>query len=488
LREASGLGIDPVTLAEPALRLLQSLPDCPQADCVSTLAHLADRLGPAQDDLRLGLHVGAAVIDQSASGVRAATEAIESLLEGSFVARSESRRLALAHLAFTYLGAGRATATQVADLAMQAFDGGQILVKHTTAARLTSRALLALVSAGRFAVADGLARDAQTEAVHGGSTTAIAELSLVLAHSLFLQGALNDADAAVRSALSVANGEPWQSRPTAVGLLSYILIEQGRSTEAARLLAEPGAVEATPATLEAVLLAEHRARLLLAEGRFDAALEAVLAAGQWAEHWNLRNPALTSWRALASDALASSGDIEGARRMAAENLELAQSFGSPWAEGAALRVAAATVNGAERLDRLSQAVALLDTSGATLELARALIDLGAAQCQEDRRDAARTTLRRGADLAYRCGATRLADRAAKELRAAGARPRRLALTGSEALTPAERRVTELAAIGQSNSRIAEILFVTEKTVEGHLARAYQKLGIRSRRQLRPSEL
>jgi DNA-binding CsgD family transcriptional regulator len=247
-------------------------------------------------------------------------------------------------------------------------------------------------------------------------------------------------------------------------------------------------MDATPATVDGLLLAEHHGRLLIVEGRFEDALEEVVAAGRLAEDWNIRNPAVTSWRAIASAAMASTGDIEGARRMAAENLELAQAFGSAWAEGAALRVVAATVDPADRLDRLSHAVALLEHSDASLELARALIDLGAAQCQQDRRDAARATLRRGADLAYRCGATRLADRAAKELRAAGARPRRLALTGAEALTPAERRVTELAAIGQSNSRIAEILFVTEKTVEGHLARAYQKLGIRSRRQLRSSEL
>jgi DNA-binding CsgD family transcriptional regulator len=51
------------------------------------------------------------------------------------------------------------------------------------------------------------------------------------------------------------------------------------------------------------------------------------------------------------------------------------------------------------------------------------------------------------------------------------------------LTPTERRVAELAATGRSNKEIAQSLFVTINTVEGHLSHAYAKLGIRSRAQL-----
>ncbi|HEX5911296.1 MAG TPA: helix-turn-helix transcriptional regulator, partial [Thermoleophilaceae bacterium] len=69
------------------------------------------------------------------------------------------------------------------------------------------------------------------------------------------------------------------------------------------------------------------------------------------------------------------------------------------------------------------------------------------------------------------------------LRAAGARPRRPVLRGPGALTPAERRVAELAAAGLSNRDIAERLFVTVRTVEYHLANAYKKLGIDGREKL-----
>jgi DNA-binding NarL/FixJ family response regulator len=52
-----------------------------------------------------------------------------------------------------------------------------------------------------------------------------------------------------------------------------------------------------------------------------------------------------------------------------------------------------------------------------------------------------------------------------------------------AFTPAERQAAELACDGRTNRQIAEQLFLSEKTVEAHLSRAYRKLGVRSRTQL-----
>ena len=63
------------------------------------------------------------------------------------------------------------------------------------------------------------------------------------------------------------------------------------------------------------------------------------------------------------------------------------------------------------------------------------------------------------------------------------RPRTTDRTGADALTPSERRVAEIAAAGGTNREIAQTLFVTEKTVETHLGRAFRKLDISSRRQL-----
>jgi DNA-binding CsgD family transcriptional regulator len=77
----------------------------------------------------------------------------------------------------------------------------------------------------------------------------------------------------------------------------------------------------------------------------------------------------------------------------------------------------------------------------------------------------------------------LARRARAELQAAGARPRRPALTGLDALTPTEHRVATLAAAGHGNREIAQQLYVTRRTVETHLTHAFQKLDITSRDQL-----
>jgi DNA-binding NarL/FixJ family response regulator len=77
----------------------------------------------------------------------------------------------------------------------------------------------------------------------------------------------------------------------------------------------------------------------------------------------------------------------------------------------------------------------------------------------------------------------LARRARDELHAAGARPRRSALSGPDALTPAEHRVATLAAQGLANRAIAERLYITRRTVETHLTHAFQKLDIATRADL-----
>jgi DNA-binding CsgD family transcriptional regulator len=92
-------------------------------------------------------------------------------------------------------------------------------------------------------------------------------------------------------------------------------------------------------------------------------------------------------------------------------------------------------------------------------------------------------LLRARELAEPCAAWPVVEAAMAATIAAGGRPRRERARGYAALTPAERRTTEQAAGGLTNRQIAQALFVTEKTVEGHLSSAYRKLGITSRSQL-----
>jgi DNA-binding CsgD family transcriptional regulator len=189
------------------------------------------------------------------------------------------------------------------------------------------------------------------------------------------------------------------------------------------------------------------------------------------------------WRSQAALALRELGDRAEARRLAGEELDLARAWGAPRALGAALRVAGVVEGGADGLALLGEAVEVLADSPARLEQAKARTELGAALRRANRRSQAREQLRRALELATTCGAAPLAVRAESELLATGARPRRIALSGVESLTPSERRVAEMAAEGPTNREIAQALFVTAKTVEVHLSSVYRKLGISSRSQL-----
>jgi len=174
------------------------------------------------------------------------------------------------------------------------------------------------------------------------------------------------------------------------------------------------------------------------------------------------------------------GDTDDARDEAHAALEYARRFGTPGYIGQAQTVAGILAGGAAGIGQLCEAVSQLERSPARHELARTLVDLGGALRRDGQRVAARDALRRALDIAAAGGLIATADRAREELRATGARIRRDHATGAASLTPSERRIAERAAAGASNPEIAQALFVTTKTVEMHLSRAYRKLGIASR--------
>jgi DNA-binding CsgD family transcriptional regulator len=193
-------------------------------------------------------------------------------------------------------------------------------------------------------------------------------------------------------------------------------------------------------------------------------------------------PRFTRWRSNLALALPDS-DREEALALALEELELARAVDSPRAEGAALRAIGVLRGGEEGIVALRDSVAVLHDSPARFELARSQAELGAALRRGNQRGEAREHLREAADLAQRCGAERLEERVLEELRIAGARPRRRALSGAQSLTPGEHRVANAAAGGATNREIAQDLFVSLRTVEMHLTNAYRKLDISSRSEL-----
>jgi DNA-binding CsgD family transcriptional regulator len=326
---------------------------------------------------------------------------------------------------------------------------------------------------------------AVADAHRRGSIIAFAAAKAHRAEMFVYRGDLAEAEVEGREALAACDtwGMAAAFPPLLAAFLSETLMEQGRLDEAESILARGGFGEAPPGTVRPEYFLDRRARFRLLSGDLTGGLEEMLAAGSRFEAVGGRNPAFMPWRSQAALALLQLGDRDEAGRLADEEVALARTWGAPRALGAALRAAGLVRGGNEGLALLEEAVAVLAESPAKLEHAKARTELGAALRRANRRSAAREHLRRAVELASLCGAVPLVSRAEAELLATGARPRRVALSGLESLTPSERRVAEMASEGPTNREIAQALFVTPKTVEVHLSSVYRKLGISSRGQL-----
>ena len=202
-----------------------------------------------------------------------------------------------------------------------------------------------------------------------------------------------------------------------------------------------------------------------------------------ARDWKAPNAVLGRLRL--AEVLAASGQPEEALELMAHDVAAAQAAQRPGSLGMALRRRALAQHEPQvAIATLREAVAALEGTDLRRELGWALHDLGARLRIRGDRVEAREPLRKALELAARTESALLARHAHAELDASGARPRRERLEGVEALTPAERRVAQLAAEGLTNRQIAETLWVTLKTVEVHLGRSYGKLGISGRGQAR----
>lgn len=177
------------------------------------------------------------------------------------------------------------------------------------------------------------------------------------------------------------------------------------------------------------------------------------------------------------------GELEEAKAVTARLCELAEAQEHPWGLATAkrcdavVRLAAGYDEAAAAM--LEQAGAVYGELGLRFDRALAMLDLGRAQRRAKKWGAARASLEQAVAELDELGSPGWAEQARSELARIGAR--RPQPTGE--LTPAERRVVELAVDGLANKEIARTLFVSVRTVEVHLKHAYAKLGIRSRTQL-----
>ena len=194
------------------------------------------------------------------------------------------------------------------------------------------------------------------------------------------------------------------------------------------------------------LLYSTRSNLRAAQGDLAGALTDQLEARRL-NGGQTPDPDFDGWLRIGR-LLHATGDQQAAAREAEAALSWVRIWGTPGHIGQALTVSGLIIGGDEGIAQLHEAVAQLDRSPARRELARALVELGAALRRRGERKAAREPLRRALDLAAAGGLVAIAKRARAELRVTGAKlrpPNRRALThsrrasgGSFSLRPTER--------------------------------------------------
>jgi DNA-binding CsgD family transcriptional regulator len=323
-------------------------------------------------------------------------------------------------------------------------------------------------------------RGAFADARRRGSVLAVALAGVLSARQMLWTGPIDEAVHDARAA--------WQTLPpgsiyrssAAYCLVSGLLV-QGNDAEATTVSGSLAGFAEPPFFAAWRVMAEGR--VAAHRGADTPALAAFLAVGELHGELLIVNPAVLPWRSEAALAAHRLGQRDRATDLVAEELRLAERFGAPRAIGVARRAAGLFARGDDAVELLRSAAGVLGGCGARVEQARALTDLGAAVRRGGHPAQARPVLRDAVALADEVRAAAVADAARAELRLAGGRAARRALTPVERLTPGERRVAELAAAGRSNRQIANALFVTVKAVEWHLGNAYRKLDVRGRSDL-----
>jgi DNA-binding CsgD family transcriptional regulator len=196
----------------------------------------------------------------------------------------------------------------------------------------------------------------------------------------------------------------------------------------------------------------------------------------------LQDPSIVRWIPDEVEALVALGDTERADRLIEAFEQGGRLLGRVWAVVAAARCRGLVAGAMGELDAavesLGRSVQLGERLGQPFELARSLLLLGEVQRRAKQKRAARESLERAAEIFDRLGAKLWAARTASELARVGTRT-----AGPDELTATEQQIARLVAAGRRNREVADALFLSTKSVEGHLTNIYQKLGVRSRAEL-----
>lgn len=223
--------------------------------------------------------------------------------------------------------------------------------------------------------------------------------------------------------------------------------------------------------------------LELSLGNHHAAAGHLAPAARAAIEMHFSEPSSAQFLPDAAEALLALGQTDHAVPI----IELLEASGSnpdrPWARAVGARCRGLALAASGHLDDSAAAFArALDADNSQpilrYDRARTLLALAGLQRRRNKRRAARASLQEAFDLFEQVGASGWARRTAGEMTRLGLQP-----AGNDDLTPSEEQVALLAATGMTNRKIATALSISPKTVEAHLTRIYQKLGIHSRAEL-----
>jgi DNA-binding CsgD family transcriptional regulator len=308
---------------------------------------------------------------------------------------------------------------------------------------------------------------------------ALSELPLAVRSRILLHahaGELAEGAALIAQAQAVADATGSQLGPYgALGVAAF----RGREAEAVKLI---------QATMDGVtsrgegrgITSQYAAALLYnGLGRYDEALAAAELACEYDDigvlGWSLTElveaAVRSSQPARASDAL---------RRLS----ETTRASGTDWGLGTEARSRALLSAGQAAETCYREAIERLGRTRMRPAAARAHLLYGEWLRREDRRREARAELRTAHGLFTTMGIEAFAERARRELLAAGDTVRKPAAETASELTAQEAHIARLAAGGRTNAEIGAQLFLSTRTVEWHLGKVYTKLGVGSRRELR----
>jgi DNA-binding CsgD family transcriptional regulator len=429
---------------------------------------------------------------------------------------SSERVMLMADVAYQLAGIDSAEAGRIAEEAKAAaVELGDVATE--VAATIT----FGLVCAGQIPAEEGLVsmQEAAARARATGDLPNLARALVSISDSLFELGRYEE------SAAAAAEGVPHAdrvgvSRTTGVFLLANhaeALIALGRWDEADARLAEAARLD--PPGRLAVAWLWLRARIRLARGHEGAeplVSRAVSFLGR--PFLNEENRlALQELRTLAELRSGDVGAALSAARMAVDEPAIADKPRYGWpllaaaataaaradedqdvtdlrsrvaelATGMSLRYAAyraysaqvaATLEGG--VERWREAVAAWRADGQRYQLAEALLGLATAAAGAGDRAAAGEAIEEASAIAAALGATPLVDAADTLARRVGLRAAgHPAPSGTELLTAREQEVLRLVAEGQSNSRIAQRLYISPKTASVHVSRIIAKLEVNNR--------